>query len=185
MRRIKRGMMMPDDGRGLCGEANPVVVFYGRVGHEQAADSVTHQRRSVEEWFKEKGLPLADAYIDTVPRTTLWTARPRAKALLRDCASRCPGTTVVATGDAAQAFGITELWPAIHLLARYGAQLWAPAFGGAADISSTRHRYVAEILGGVAAPGPKRPFLASPRRRSGYSGQQQGRSRSPQRRTRR
>lgn len=173
---------MPDDGTGPCRDANPVFVFYDRVGRDPAAASAVRQRRAVEKWLQDKGWRLTEAYVDTVPRTTPWADRPRARALLKDCTRWRPATTVVATGDAAQALGTGELWPTILLLARHGAQLWAPAFGGIADVTNAQHRHITEILSGIAPPEPARQRLARPRRRSGSNGQQR-RSQPQQRRT--
>lgn len=173
---------MPDNGRGSCRQTNPAAVSYGRMGREQAAGSAVRQRRAVEARHKDQDWHLTEAYVDTGPRTTLWAGRPKAKALQRDCAPRRPATTVIATGGPAHVSGIDEPGPAILLLAHHGAQLWAPAFGGAADVTRARPRYIAEILSGIAPTALARRRLATLRRRSGGNGHQR-RSQSQQRRT--
>jgi Resolvase, N terminal domain len=154
---------MADNEQAQARSARMTFAFYARVARDAPAHVAGRQRLAAKEWLRERGWHIVSEYIDTTPRATPWAERPQARALLRACARPAPAITAVVAGDAAQAFGPDHLRPAIALLGQCGARLWAPEFGGAADISNELHRLIIGVLEGIASSGAGEPGSLRPR----------------------
>jgi hypothetical protein len=153
---------MPENDPAQDRSAKTVFAFYGRVGRDEPVGSADWQRLAAENWLRGRRWSSISVYIDTVPRTTPWAERPQARALLKACARPTRAVTAVVAGDAAQAFGPDQLGPAITLLGRHGARLWAPEFGGAADPGTGQHRLIIDTLSGIAPSLVRQPHDTEP-----------------------